>query len=102
MKGKKAEKRVESSLKHSGANVKSPKASRGSADKIARWPSGKKWFVQVKYSTKKLRGLSERERNNLIKRAERNRGTPVLAQVTSKDIIYRSVKTGKKLQPKER
>lgn len=101
MKGKKAEERVEASLKRAGANVKSPKVSRGSADKIAGWPSGKKWFVQVKYSTKEPRGLSQREKINLIKRADKNNGTPVLAQVTPKKIVFKSAKTQTKLQPKK-
>lgn len=102
MKGEKAEKRVKISLTRAGAKVKSPKASRGSADEIATWDSGRKWFVQVKYSAKKQpSGLSKREKDNLVKRAGENNGTAVLAQVTPKRIAYTSVKTGRKLQLKK-
>ena len=100
MKGQKAEDRVENALRRAGAKVKSPKASRGSADKIATWESGRKWFTQVKYSgTKRPAGLSPQERQNLISRAKRNKGTAVLAQVTPEKIKYTSVKTGRRLKP---
>lgn len=100
MKGLKAEQRVASSLRRAGANVAVSPGSRSSADVIGNWANGKKWFTQVKYSGQgKPANLSSRERTNLISRAERNNGTSVIAQVTSKKIEYFSVKTNQKLKP---
>lgn len=100
MKGQKAEQRVANSLARTGANVKQSAGSRGSADVVANWPSGKEWLVQVKSSAVgKPAGLSAREQKNLTSRADRNDATPVLAQVTPDKIVYTSTKTGKKLKP---
>lgn len=100
MKGKKAEDRVANSLKRSGAKVEQSPGSRGSADVIANWPTGKEWLVQVKYSgTGNPAGLTPRETKNLTSRAERNKATPVIARVTPDKIDYASVKSGKKLKP---
>jgi len=100
MKGKKAEDRVASSLRRTGANVQQSPGSRGSADNIATWNGGKKWMTQVKYSgVGKPAGLSSREERNLVSRAEKNNATPVLAQVTPDRIEYASTKTGRKLKP---
>jgi Holliday junction resolvase len=100
MKGLKAEDRVASSLRRAGASVIKSPGSRGSTDNIALWPSGKKWFTQVKYSgVGKPAGLSSREKINLVSRANRNHATPVLAQVTPEKIKYFSAKTGSELKP---
>lgn len=100
MKGLKAEKRVANSLRRSGAQVIQSPGSRGSADVIAKWPSGKQWLTQVKYSrTGHPAGLSPKEKKNLISRTRRHRATPVLAQVTPTKITYVSAKTGRKLKP---
>lgn len=100
MKGKKAEDRVASSLRRSGASVQQSPGSRSSADVIANWDSGKEWMVQVKYSgVGKPAGLSLREERNLVSRAEKNNATPILAQVTPDKIEYTSAKTGRKLKP---
>lgn len=59
MKGIKAEDRVAASLRRTGGHVKQSPGSRGSADIISTWDSGKKWFAQVKSSnTKTPAGLS--------------------------------------------
>lgn len=74
--------------------------SRGSADMDARWPTGKKWLPQVKYScVGKPAGLNQREKTNLISRAKRTNATPVLAQVTPEEIKYTSAKSGRRLKP---
>jgi len=100
MKGLKAENRVLNYLRRAGANVKQSPGSRGSADVIGNWPSGKKWFTQVKYSGGgNPAGLSLQEKQNLVARAERNNGTPVLAQVTPNKIKFTSAKTGTVLKP---
>lgn len=100
VKGQKAENRVAISLKRSGANVKQSPGSRGSADVIANWPTGKEWMVQVKYSGKgKPADLSTREIKNLTSRAERNNATPVIAKVIPEKITYTSAKSGRELKP---
>lgn len=100
MKGMKAEDRVASSLRRTGASIQQPPGSRGSADNIATWDDGKKWMTQVKYSgVGKPAGLSSKEERNLVSRAERRNATPVLAQVTPNKIEYTSAKTGRKLKP---
>jgi len=100
MKGIKAENRVANSLKRSGAKVDQSPGSRGSADVIANWSTGKEWLVQVKYSgTGAPAGLTPRETKNLTLRAERNNATPVIAKVTPDKIDYVSVKSGRKLKP---
>lgn len=100
MRGRKAEDRVASSLRRSGASVEVSPGSRGSADMEARWPSGKEWLPQVKYSgTGQPAGLSSEERRNLVSRAKRRGAIPVLAQVTPTKITYTSAKNGRKLKP---
>ncbi|MBI2018997.1 hypothetical protein HYS96_04845 [Candidatus Daviesbacteria bacterium] len=100
VKGLKAEDRVANSLRRAGASVQQSPGSRGSADVIANWKSGKEWMTQVKYSgLGKPAGLSSRERQNLVSRAERNDATPILAQVTPTKIEYTSAKTGRGLKP---
>lgn len=100
MKGQKAEQRVASSLRRSGAKVNLSPGSRSSADMVARWPTGKKWLPQVKYSSVgKPASLNQREKTNLISRAKRTNATPVLAQVTPEKIRYTSAKSGRKLKP---
>lgn len=99
MKGQKAEDRVANSLRRRGVNVEQSKGSRGSADGVATWDTGKKWHYQVRYSGRREpAGLSSQERRNLISRAERHDATPVLAQVTPSKIGYSSAKTGRKLK----
>lgn len=100
MRGKKAENRVASSLRRSGANVEQSPGSRGSADVEAKWSSGKEWLTQVKYSgSGKPAGLSVHEKRNLVSRASRRDATAVLAQVTPGKIKYTSAKTGRELKP---
>lgn len=94
MKGLKAEDRVATNLRRKGALVTQSPGSRTSADLIAKWPTGKTWFVQVKYSgTGSPSGLSSNERRNLVARAQRNNGVAVYAAVTSEKIKYFSVQT---------
>ena len=98
MKGMKAEGRVASSLRAKGASVEQSPGSRTSADIVATWPNGKKWYVQVKSSsTGKPAVPSPSERSNLIARASRNSGVPVYAAVTPEKIDYHSMRSGKRL-----
>lgn len=100
MKGQKAEQRVANSLRRSGAKVVLSSGSKGSADMVATWPTGKEWLPQVKYSnTGKPASLSQREKTNLVARAKRNNAIPVLAQVTPEEIKYTSAKSGRQLNP---
>lgn len=98
MKGLKAENRVAVSLRAKGASVAQSPGSRSSADLVASWPSGKTWYVQVKYSSVgKPAPLSSDERRNLTSRARRNNGVAVYAAVTPKSIDYSSVKSEREL-----
>jgi len=98
MKGLRAEDRVAASLRAKGASVTQSPGSRTSADLVARWPSGKIWFVQIKYSgVGKPASLSSEERRNLIARAKRNNGVAVYAAVTSESIDYYSVRSEREL-----
>jgi len=100
MKGLKAEDRVAVSLRRAGASVEKSPGSKTSADLIGIWDSGKKWFTQVKYSgTRNPASPSSNERRALIRRAENNNGTPVIAKVTPEKIKYSSAKNGRKLTP---
>lgn len=100
MRGKKAENKVANSLRRYGASVTQSKGSKGSADGIASWQTGREWYYQVKYSSKgNPSGLSAREKKNLIARADKNKATPVLIHVTPEKIEYASAKTGRKLKP---
>jgi len=100
VKGLKAEDRVANSLRGAGAHVIKSPGSRGSADLIATWNTGKEWMVQVKYSkTGRPAGLSSQEQKNLVSRANRHKATPVLAQVTPGKIKYLSVKSKREIKP---
>lgn len=100
MKGLKAEDRVAASLRRTGARVEKSPGSKTSADLIGSWDSGKKWFTQVKYSGKgNPASPTPNERRALIRRAENNNGTPVIAKVTPEEIEYSSAKNGRELKP---
>ncbi|MFH1792699.1 MAG: hypothetical protein ABH819_03645 [Patescibacteria group bacterium] len=100
MKGLKAEDKVAASLRRAGGHVEQSPGSKGSADIVSTWDSGKKWFTQVKSSnTKTPADLSSREKANLVRRADNNNGVPVLAQVSKSKISYSSVKSGRALKP---
>ncbi len=100
-KGIKAEIRVANYLKRKGAKVVRSPGSRGSADLIAKWPSGREWLVQVKYSSKgKPSSLSKQEIINILKRVfQKKKRTAVKAEVTPDKIKFKSVKTDRELKP---
>ena len=99
-KGIKAENRVAALLRRAGARVKQSPGSKTSADIEAKWDSGKKWLVQVKYSGKgRPSSLNSNERKALLARAKRNNATAVLAEVTSDKIKFISLHTGRRLKP---
>lgn len=98
--GSKAEKKVASYLKRKGAKVKISPGSKGSADIIASWSSGKRWLIQVKSSSRgKVKGLSSKERHNLLQRAKRNKAVAVKVEVARGKITFKSVKNGRILKP---
>lgn len=100
MKGQKAENRAVAWLRRSDARVEQSPGSRSSADGIAIWDTGKKWYYQVKYSGKgEPAGPSSHERRNLVARSRRNNGTPVVIKVRPNKIEAISAKTGRKLKP---
>jgi len=99
-KGSKAEKKVASYLKRKGAKVEISPGSKGSADIIAKWSSGKRWLIQVKSSSRgKVKSLSSKERHNLLQRAKRNKAVAVKAEVVRGKINFKSIKSGRELKP---
>ncbi len=97
--GRKAEIKVATYLKRKGAKVKISPGSRGSADIIAKWPSGKRWLIQVKSSGRKVKDLSSKEKHNLVRRAQRNKAVAVKAEVEKGKITFKSVRNGRILKP---
>lgn len=99
--GRSQEHRVASSLRNRGASVRLSRASRGSSDLTATFPSGRSWKVQVKSSRAGTPASpSSRDLGRLKISASRSGATPVVAKTTpKKGISYRSARSGKKLNP---
>ena len=101
--GRKKETKVARSLRGRGASVKVSPGSRSAADLVAKFPSGKKWSVQVKATRGNAAASpSTKDRGRLKSSATKSKSTPVVAKVTSKGIEYRSARSGRKLSPSKR
>jgi len=98
--GRKKEELVARKLRGKGAKVKLSPGSRGAADLIAEFHSGKKWLVQVK-DTRKGRPASPspKDTGRLKSSARKNRATPVIAKVSRNKVSYSSVCSKKRLKP---
>ncbi|RLG24012.1 hypothetical protein DRN85_08340 [Methanosarcinales archaeon] len=98
--GRKKEELVTRKLRGKGAKVKLSSGSRGAADLIAEFPSGKKWHVQVK-ATRKGRPASpsSKDTGRLKSSASKNRATPVIAKVSRNKVSYSSVRNKRRLNP---
>lgn len=98
--GKKKEEKVARSLRGRGAKVEVSPGSKGSADLIAKFPSGTKWNVQVKSSRSgSPKGPSRKDSGRLKSSATKSRATLVVAKVTPKGIEYESARSSRKLTP---
>jgi len=98
--GRKKEELVARKLRGKGAKVKLSPGSRGAADLIAEFHSGKKWLVQVK-ATRKGRPASPspKDTGRLKSSARKNRATPVIAKVSRNKVSYSSARSKKRLKP---
>ena len=97
------EAKVARSLRGSGARVEQSAGSRGPADLTAKFGTGATWDVQVK-STRQgtAADLSATDRRRLLRRAERDNATPVVAKVEGGKIHYESARNGQSLKPPKR
>lgn len=98
--GRGKEAKVARSLRAKGAKVEVSKGSKGSADLIAKFPTGTTWKVQVK-STRSgtAASPSAKDSGRLKQSATKSRATPVVAKVSPKGIEYKSARSGHKLNP---
>lgn len=99
--GTNGEQRVARKLKRMGASkVEISKGSRGAADLVAHFPSGRKLVVQVKTSCNGYapKSLSSYEKRRLLNLAGNTNSTPVTAKVGDRKIDLTYLRSGRKLQ----
>ena len=97
--GRRKELEVAKHLRRRGYKVKVHKGSKGASD-IEAVKGSKKWVVQVKATTKKRSTrISPNERRRLKIQARKRAAVPVHAEVIRGKIVYKSVRTGRKLRP---
>ncbi len=98
--GREKEKKVARSLRATGATVELSEGSKGAADLVAKFPSGRKWEVQVKATRSgSAASPTAREQCRLNQVATKSSSTPVVAKVSPKGIEYESARSGRKLTP---
>lgn len=96
--GAQKEKLVAQRLQSKGYSTSLSNGSRGPSDIKARGP--KRWDIQVKASCKNEKTpLSLYERRRIKIQASKDNAIPVHAQVCGDRVVFRSVRTGKKLHP---
>lgn len=97
--GRKKEHLVANRLRNKGASVNLSPGSRGAADLLARFDT-KTWLVQVK-STRSGTPASPTAANlgNLKRSATNLSATPVVAEVSGKNVKYFSARDGRELKP---
>ncbi|MEA3420572.1 MAG: hypothetical protein U9Q97_02695 [Acidobacteriota bacterium] len=101
--GSKKEDKVAQALRSRGAKVKKSPGSKGAADLKATFPTGTKWYVQVKSSRKGTPSSpSKKDLSRLKQSATRSRATGVIAKVSQGGIEYSSARTSRKLKPPPR
>ena len=98
--GRKKEQKVAQSLRGKGASVEVSKGSKGAADIVATFPSGSKWYVQVKSTRSgEAASPSKADTGRLKRTATKGGATPVIAKVSPKGIEYESARSGRTLKP---
>lgn len=96
--GMRKERLVALRLKGKGYSTSLSQASRGASDIKARGP--KRWNIQVKASCSNDRAaLAPNERRRIKIQARKDNAIPVHAKVCGNRVEFRSVRTGKRLQP---
>lgn len=98
--GRDKEQKVARALRNKGASVKVSPGSKSAVDLKVVFPSGTKWYVQVK-STRSAKTVSptSKEIGRLKQVATKSSATPVIAKVTPKGIEYKSARSTKTLTP---
>ena len=98
--GVRAEERVVRDLQKHGAEVEQSPGSRGAADIKAEFPTGRKWYVQVKGTGDgSPQWPSSEELRRLKIAASRAGATPVVALVHEDEkVTYRSARNGRQLR----
>lgn len=98
--GRVKEQKVARSLRSKGAKVAVSKGSKGSADLVAKFPSGKTWNVQVKATRSGSAASPTKSEAGRLKQSSTKSGaTPVIAKVSPKGIEYTSARSGRKVSP---
>ena len=97
--GRRAEEKVARSLRGTGASVELSPGSRGAADLVAVFPSGRKWLIQVKAGENPPSQLAGVSKQRLTQSATKQNATPVLATVADGEIEYRSARSNRRLRP---
>ena len=101
--GKGKEQKVARLLRSKKASVKSSPASRGPADLKVTFPTGTKWYVQVKSSRRgEPASPSRRDLGRLKQSSTKGRATPVVAKVSPRSIKFTSARSGRRLTPPSR
>jgi Holliday junction resolvase len=91
------EKLVARRLREKGYTVKISRASRGASDIKAR--GRKRWNIQVKASKSGKICLPPSEKRRIKIQARKERAVPVCAQVIGRRIIFKSLRTDRRLRP---
>lgn len=101
--GRRKEQKVAQLLRSKGASVKSSLASKGPADLKVTFPTGTKWYVQVKSSSRgEPTSPSRKDLGRLKQSSTKGRATPVVAKVSPHGIKYSSARSGRRLTPPSR
>lgn len=98
--GRDKEQKVARVLRNKGASVKVSPGSKSAVDLKAVFPSGKKWYIQVKSTRGRMPASpTSKELGRLKQSATKSSATPVIAKVTPKGIEYKSARSGRTLIP---
>ena len=98
--GRNQEEKVARSLRARGATVEVAPGSKGASDLKAKFPSGTKWWLQVKATRGgEPASLSPKDLGRLKQSASKSRATPVIAEVTRGKIKFKSARSGRALMP---
>ena len=98
--GRSQEEKIARSLRGRGARVEVSPGSEGAADLKAEFPSGTKWWIQVKSARgRKPASPSPKDLGRLKQSATKSRATPVIAEVTRGRMKFSSARSGRTLTP---